>query len=260
MRQLFNGKARSGGSGVLRTQMGKNSIEMVGGFGKCMPLNLMKRNLSVILGLGLAALVLPAVAQPPGGRPPGALPPASTNDYSKIFKDDKERNGYAIGMFYGKNGVDSLKGNDLPFDTNAMIQGFTDGMNGNTNRINEEQFRDIVNILRREMNERMMEKRKQMEEKRKLEGEKNKKDGRSVALARQEGTRPGVIPPSPTGPDVQGHHRRQRRQPEGAGHRHGELSRYVDRRHGIRQFLQAGRSLPRSPWVASSRVGPRHCN
>jgi FKBP-type peptidyl-prolyl cis-trans isomerase FklB len=152
----------------------------------------MKRNLPVILGLGLAALVLPAAAQPPGGRPPGALPPASTNDYSKIFKDDKERNGYAIGMFYGKNGVESLKGNDLPFDTNAMINGFTDGINGNTNRIDEDQFRDIIGILRREMHERMMEKQKQMQEKQKADAEKNKKDGEAFLAAKKN--EPGVIP------------------------------------------------------------------
>ncbi len=139
------------------------------------------------------ACTLPVAAQPPGGRPPvGGLPPASTNDYSKIFKDDKERNGYVLGMSYGKSAPETMKGYGMEFDTNALVSGFMDGLNGNTNKLSEAQLRDIINILRREMRERMVAKQKEAEEKRKAEGEKNKKDGEAFLAAKKN--EPGVIP------------------------------------------------------------------
>lgn len=152
----------------------------------------MKRNLPFIVGLGLMACALPVAAQPPGGRPQPPLPPASTNDYSKIFKDDKERNGYVLGMSYGKSAPETMKSYGMEFDTNALVNGFMDGLNGNTNKLNEAQLRDIINILRREMRERMMAKQKEAEEKRKAEGEKNKKDGEAFLAAKK--SEPGVIP------------------------------------------------------------------
>jgi FKBP-type peptidyl-prolyl cis-trans isomerase FklB len=67
-----------------------------------------------------------------------------------------------------------------------------DGLNGNTNKLNDAQLREVVNILRRDMRERMMAKQKEAEEKRKAEGEKNKKDGEVFLLAKKN--EPGVIP------------------------------------------------------------------
>ena len=113
----------------------------------------MKRHLTAILGAGLLAGILPATAQPPGARP-NENPPASTNDYSKIFKDDKERNGYAVGMNLGRSMPENLKHNDIEFYTEALISGFTDGVNGQTNRLTEAQTREIIGMLQREMHSR----------------------------------------------------------------------------------------------------------
>lgn len=154
----------------------------------------MKRNLTAIISLGLLACGLPAVAQPPGGKPPVAqpMPPASTNDYSKIFKNDAERNGYAVGMNSGKGIPDSLKRYEVDYDTNALIKGFTDGVFGVTNRITDAQARDILNILQREMRSRQMELQKKAEEHKKEDTEKNRKAGEAF-LAAKKGE-PGVIP------------------------------------------------------------------
>jgi FKBP-type peptidyl-prolyl cis-trans isomerase len=151
----------------------------------------MKRHLSTILGLGLLACTLPAAAQPPGARP-DALPPASTNDYSKIFKDDKERNGYAIGMSYGKSVPENFKTREIEFDPNALIAGFADGVKGVTNKLTDAELKDIVGILMREMRTRSMEKQKENEEKKKAEGETNRKAGEAFLAAKK--SEPGVIP------------------------------------------------------------------
>src|ERR1700734_3902250 len=122
----------------------------------------MKRYLPAFFGLGLLAWTLPVMAQPPGVKP-GSLPPASTNDYSKIFKDDKERNGYAVGMNLGKTLPESLKRSDIDYDQDALIKGFTAGVMNDTNRLTEAQVRDIIGMLQREMRTRSQEKQKHAE-------------------------------------------------------------------------------------------------
>lgn len=153
----------------------------------------MKRYLTAILGLGLLGGSLPATAQPPGGKPSAAPAPApSTNDYSKIFKDDKERNGYAIGMNIGVSMPRNLKRSEIDFDTNALIQGFMAGVKGDTSKLNEGQVHEIIGMLQRDMRARAQEKQKLAEEKRKADLEKNQKAGEAFLAAKK--TEPGVIP------------------------------------------------------------------
>jgi FKBP-type peptidyl-prolyl cis-trans isomerase FklB len=151
----------------------------------------MKRNLTAIISLGLLACGLPAGAQPPGARP-AITPPTSTNDFSKIFKSDKERNGYAVGMNSGRSIPESLKHYEVEFDTNALISGFADGVFGRTNRLNETQVREILGMLQREMRMRQMELQKKAEEQKKADLEKNRKAGEAFMAARK--AEPGVIP------------------------------------------------------------------
>jgi FKBP-type peptidyl-prolyl cis-trans isomerase FklB len=167
----------------------------------------MKQNLIALIGLGFLVGALPINAQPPGA-PPVKL--TSTNDYSKIFKDDKERDGYAIGMSSGKNIFDTLKRFGMDADTNALLNGFKDSVAGGSTRINDAQLRELILMLQQEMRSRQQaqqaeqaklaeekrkvedEKRKVEDEKRKVEAEKNKKDGDAfLALKKNE---PGVIP------------------------------------------------------------------
>ena len=54
-------------------------------------------------------------------------------------------------MNSGKGIPESLKRNEVEYDTNALIKGFTDGVFGDTNRLTEAQVRDILGILQREM-------------------------------------------------------------------------------------------------------------
>jgi FKBP-type peptidyl-prolyl cis-trans isomerase FklB len=151
----------------------------------------MKRNLSAIIGLALLACGLPAGAQPPNFKP-AATPPASTNDYSKIFKDDKERNGYAIGMSYGLSLPGNLKRSEVPYDQDALIKGFTAGVMSDTSRLNDTQVHEIIGILQREMRTRSAEKQKDAEAKKKADMEKNKKAGEAFLAAKK--SEPGVIP------------------------------------------------------------------
>src|SRR5580704_6839792 len=180
----------------------------------------MKRYLRAILGAGLVAGALPVMAQPPGATPPppsspippparlqgapppGARPPgigqpsaapaAPSTDYSKMFKDEKERNGYAIGMNIGLTLPQNLKRSDVDYDRDALLKGFTAGVAGDTNKLSEAQVREIIGMLQREMRTRSMEKQKDMEEKRKVEEEKNKKAGEAFLAAKK--SEPGVIP------------------------------------------------------------------
>jgi FKBP-type peptidyl-prolyl cis-trans isomerase FklB len=148
----------------------------------------MKHYLTTLLGLGLLGTLLPAAAQPPGAKPVAA----PSTDYSKMFKDEKERNGYAIGMNLGLTMPQNLKRSEIDFDTNALINGFMAGVANDTNKLNEGQVRELIGILQRDMRARSAEKQKQAEEKRKVDLEKNKQA--SDAFLASKKTEAGVIP------------------------------------------------------------------
>jgi len=154
----------------------------------------MKRNVFLFAGMCLLAPVFQTAAQPPRLTPapgPGA-PRAVTNDYSKFFKNDAERNGYAIGMNLGRTMPENLKRSELEFDPDAMMQGFVAGVKGETNKLNEMQLREIIGMLTRESRARIAEKQKLAQEKSKQDSEKNLKAGAAFLAAKK--TEAGVIP------------------------------------------------------------------
>ncbi len=123
----------------------------------------MKRKLFTILGLGLLACVVDA-QQPTNTAAP-------STDYSKIFKDDSERDSYAIGMSYGAGLKTNFKSQapDFNMNTDALSKGFKDGLSGES-LVTEAQAHEILNNFRKDLQLKAQEKRRML-------GEQNKKDG-----------------------------------------------------------------------------------
>jgi FKBP-type peptidyl-prolyl cis-trans isomerase len=95
----------------------------------------MKRNSLLILGLvgpGFLAGMISASAQTNG--------PA---DYSKMFKNEKEKNSYAVGVFEGSRLKPFLDEQSNELDVAVIRQAFADELNG-TARIDLHQERDIL--------------------------------------------------------------------------------------------------------------------
>ncbi|HEX3798881.1 MAG TPA: FKBP-type peptidyl-prolyl cis-trans isomerase [Verrucomicrobiae bacterium] len=153
----------------------------------------MKRH--IISFLTLALIAAPAVAQ--NGKPasPGPIPPTAmtmppATDFSKIFKDDKEKVGYAVGM-YAAAIKDRLTAQGIEFDTNMMIKGFTDLVTTSNTMITQEQKMEVLRDLDRQMRAKMEEKRKMQAEENRIKGEKNKAEG--TAFLEKNKTLPGVV-------------------------------------------------------------------
>lgn len=124
----------------------------------------MKIQLLAVLALGLMV----GIGQAQDPKP--ASPPAEKTDFSKIFKNDSEKIGYAIGMSVGGN-LRNLKTNlDMNVDLDAVAKGVREAASGGQTLITEEQFREIMTSFQGEMRTKQMEKRKE-------QGEKNKKEG-----------------------------------------------------------------------------------
>jgi FKBP-type peptidyl-prolyl cis-trans isomerase FklB len=138
----------------------------------------MKSQTLSILGLGLMVCALHAAGQQPEQT---AAPKA---DYSKIFKDDREKNSYAMGMNVGESVKTYLKKQDIDLDVDTLVKSFKDAVGGGTTLITEEQDREIFQNFQKDLQVKAMEKRK-------LAGEKNKKDGEAF-LAENKG-KTGVI-------------------------------------------------------------------
>jgi FKBP-type peptidyl-prolyl cis-trans isomerase FklB len=133
----------------------------------------MKRNSLMILVLWLLAGIIPAVAQ--------TNEPA---DYSKVFKDDKEKINYAIGMFfsdYVKRMVATLPPDQV--DMNVIEKTLMDTLNGVPTRITQPQEQDILKALSAQIRAQQMEKQKAL-------GETNLKEGAEF-LAKNK-NQPGV--------------------------------------------------------------------
>ncbi len=111
-------------------------------------------------------------------------------DFSKIFKNDKEKLSYSIGMWAGGNLKRQLKQDDIDIDPDVMLKAFKDSFGGGTTQITETQMREVLTVLTKDLRAKQAEKQKVMAEKQKELGEKNKKDGEAFLAANK--TKPGV--------------------------------------------------------------------
>jgi FKBP-type peptidyl-prolyl cis-trans isomerase len=142
----------------------------------------MKRQLFTVLGLALVAGTVcadnqkPAAPAPPPpqarpGAPPAMNPSAPATDFSKIFKNDKEKVSYAIGMWASSNLKNQLKHDSIEIDEDTLMKAFKDNLAGASVKITEAQEREILMALTADLRTKRMEQQKQMVEKNKKEGE-----------------------------------------------------------------------------------------
>lgn len=103
---------------------------------------------------------------------------ASAQETNK-FKNDLEKNSYALGMSWGSQ----VKQGDVELDYDLLLRGFKDTKSGST-VLTEAEMRETLTKLSNEVRAKMMEKQRQI-------GEKNKADGEAFLEANK--TKPGVI-------------------------------------------------------------------
>jgi FKBP-type peptidyl-prolyl cis-trans isomerase len=138
----------------------------------------MKRHLSIALALG--ALVCAAGAQTQtniqvttqtnihlNNNPPAAPP---KTDFSQIFKTDKEKFSYAIGMSYAENVKGKLTSFDLDYDPDEMAKAFVDYLKGTPMLITPAQEKEIFGDLNAMISAKRAEKQKMQAEKGLAEG------------------------------------------------------------------------------------------
>jgi len=103
------------------------------------------------------------------------LPAADTN----IFKSDKEKVGYAVGVNLGT----TWKRQEIDLDFDQLLRGLKDATSGNPT-LTEPEVREILTKFQQGMMAKQQEKRR-------MEGEKNKKDGE--AFLAENKIKAGVI-------------------------------------------------------------------
>lgn len=98
---------------------------------------------------------------------------------TNVFKSDKEKVGYAVGVNLGT----TWKKQDIELDFDKLLQGLKDATSEKP-LLNEQEVREVLNKFQQELMAKQQEKRR-------LEGEKNKKLGEEFLAANK--TKPGVI-------------------------------------------------------------------
>ena len=136
--------------------------------------------------MSLGLLVFAAQAQVPNPAPTNQV----KTDFSKIFKSDREKIGYAVGMYSAGVKV-KLKSDEIDYDPEALIKGFADSIGGGTTLITDEQQKEILNDLTKSLRAKAEEKRKAQAETNRILGEKNLVEG--PAFLAKNKTEPGVV-------------------------------------------------------------------
>jgi FKBP-type peptidyl-prolyl cis-trans isomerase FklB len=98
---------------------------------------------------------------------------------TNVFKSDKEKVGYAVGVNLGT----TWKRQDIDLDFDQLLRGLKDATSGSP-MLTEPEVREVLTKFQQEMMAKQQEKRR-------LEGEKNKQEGEKF-LAENK-TKPGVI-------------------------------------------------------------------
>src|SRR5437762_2318437 len=96
-----------------------------------------------------------------------------------VFKDSRETNSYCVGANWGNN----LKRQEVDVDLEVLITGLRDAFAGHS-AVSDEQVREAMMTLNKEVRAKQEEKRKRLSEKNKQEGEK---------FLAENKTKPGVV-------------------------------------------------------------------
>lgn len=133
-----------------------------------------------LFALSLAA-GLQVVAQAPGASTNAA--PVIPPEIAAKFKNDSERNGYALGAMIADDMVNRVKkmGYDAPND--AIARGFTEWVMEKST-LSKDEVRKVFSAMQYEVN-------RKAEEKRRVDTEKNLKDGETFLTANR--TKEGVV-------------------------------------------------------------------
>lgn len=146
----------------------------------------MKKSFVVVI-FGLALAIGYALAQAGGGKLPEAPapkkqtpPPAASTQQPSPFKDQKEKIGYAIGMFLANR----VRPQAADFDANSVAQGLKDGLSGGKTLMTEEESQATLNQWQTEMKAKQEQQMQQ-------QAEANKKEGDAFLAANK--TKEGVV-------------------------------------------------------------------
>ena len=153
----------------------------------------MRRMGMAVLALGLWACGVRAQQAPakapaaPPAKAPAAAPAQSTAGQAPaqapVFKTQKEKVSYAIGMEMGKG----VKVQGIEVDPAIMMQGLKDALSGGKPQMSEEELRQVMTALQQEIRQKQMQAQQAAATENKTKGdaflaENAKKDG-VVALA-----------------------------------------------------------------------------
>jgi FKBP-type peptidyl-prolyl cis-trans isomerase FklB len=148
----------------------------------------MKRMGMAVLALGLLACGVRAQQAPvkapatPPAKTPAAAPAAGaagqTPTPAPVFRTQKEKVSYAIGMEMGKG----VKAQGIDVDPAILAQGLRDAMSGAKPQMSEEELKQVITALQQEMRQKQMQAQEAAAAENKTKGdaflaENGKKDG-----------------------------------------------------------------------------------
>jgi len=105
---------------------------------------------------------------------------ATAAEDAKPFKDEKEKVGYAIGMYNGN----VLKRMEAEVDYDAVVRGIKDAQSGGPTLLTDAEMREVLTKLQQAAVAKQQEKQRQL-------GEKNRKEGEEFLAVNKN--KPGVI-------------------------------------------------------------------
>jgi FKBP-type peptidyl-prolyl cis-trans isomerase FklB len=113
-----------------------------------------------LLACGVSAQQAPAKAPatPPAKAPAtppakGPAPASQAATPAPVFKTQKEKISYAIGMEMGKG----LKGQGMDVDSSVLAQGLKDALSGAKPQMSEEELKQVITSLQQEMRQKQMQ-------------------------------------------------------------------------------------------------------
>jgi FKBP-type peptidyl-prolyl cis-trans isomerase FklB len=140
----------------------------------------MKKHLAMVATLLAAGIALSGTVLAQQVPPPSTTPAPAASE----FKNDTEKNSYAIGIDVGSNVAKSLKRSEIDVDPAMLLRGFKESFNGEKLLMTDEEMKDILTKLQADT-------KVKLEAKAKAAAETNKKEGDDFLAANK--SKEGVV-------------------------------------------------------------------